>query len=385
MKLIHLSDLHIGIRLNEFSLAEDQRFILGKILGVIKDEKPDAVIIAGDIYDKTMPSDEAVTIFDEFLYSLSRLDLSVFIISGNHDSAYRLAFANRLMESGGVYISNVYDGGADIRTLDDDFGKVNICMLPFVKPANVRRAFPDSEIKSYTDALRTAVENMHINNRERNVLVTHQFVTGASRCDSEDISVGGTDNVDASVFGAFDYVALGHIHNAQNVAGDRIRYCGTPLKYSVSEADRAKSLTVVELGEKKDSVDLCEISVRTVPLEPLRNVVRLKGLYNELTRRGFYENTSYKNDYVHITLTDEDEVIDAVGKLRIIYPYLLGIAYDNSRTSFSGGIGDAADAESLSPQELFEEFYKAQNNSDMTDEQRRLVQNLIDEVWEETE
>ena len=385
MKLIHLSDLHIGIRLNEYSLADDQHFILDEILKIIKDEKPDAVIIAGDVYDKTTPSDEAVTILDEFLCALAQLDLSVFIISGNHDSAYRLSFANRLIEPGGIHISHVYNGETDFRTIQDEYGKVNIYMLPFVKPVHIRKFFSDAEINSYTDAVAVAVDNMKIDRRERNVLITHQFVTGAERSDSEDISVGGSDNIDAAVFDAFDYVALGHIHNAQNIKSERIRYCGTPLKYSISEANCDKSLTVVELKEKSSESDYCDISVRTVPLKPKRNVVRLKGSYRELTERGFYENTSYKTDFVHITLTDEDDITDAVGKLRIIYPNLLGLAYDNRRTAASGSLSEIADVERLSPQELFEEFYKIQNNSDMTDEQKIFIQKIIDEVWEGAE
>ena len=317
--------------------------------------------------------------------SLAQLDSAVFIISGNHDSAYRLAFANRLMRTDGIYISDVYNGETNCYTIEDEYGRVNIYMLPFIKPANVRKFYPDAEIKSYTDAISVAVESMNIDICERNVLLTHQFVTGAGRSDSEDISVGGSDNVDASVFDAFDYVALGHIHNAQNIKSERIRYCGTPLKYSISEAGCDKSVTIVELKEKSAEAEHCEISVRTTPLEPKRDIVRLKGLYRELTERSFYENTSYKNDFVHITLTDEDDIIDAVGKLRIIYPNLLGIAYDNKRTNASGGISDVAEVERLTPQELFEEFYKAQNNSDMTDEQKEFVQKLIDEVWEETE
>lgn len=385
MKLIHLSDLHIGIKLNEYSLADDQRFILDEILKIIKDESPDAVIIAGDVYDKTTPSDEAVTILDEFLCALAQLDLSVFIISGNHDSAYRLSFANRLIEPGGIHISHVYNGETDFRTIQDEYGKVNIYMLPFVKPVHIRKFFPDAEISSYTDAVAVAVDNMKVDGRERNVLITHQFVTGAERSDSEDISVGGSDNVDAAVFDAFDYVALGHIHNAQNIKSERIRYCGTPLKYSISEANSDKSLTVVELKEKSSESDYCDITVRTVPLKPMRNVVRLKGSYRELTERVFYENTSYKTDFVHIILTDEDDITDAIGKLRIIYPNLLGLAYDNSRTAASASPTEISDIEQLSPNELFEEFYKIQNNSDMTDEQKIFIQKIIDEVWEGAE
>ena len=231
MKLIHLSDLHIGKRVNEVSMIEDQEYILLQILRIIDDEKPDAVLICGDVYDKSVPSAEAVTLFDDFLCRLAAREIPVLIISGNHDSPERLAFGKRLLERANIHISSVYDGKAESVTLSDDHGEVDFWLLPFVKPAHVKRFYPDEGIESYTDALRVAVAQMGIDTAKRNILLTHQYITNAVPCDSEDvISVGGSDNVDASVFEDFDYVALGHLHGAQNIGSSRIRYCGTPLK-----------------------------------------------------------------------------------------------------------------------------------------------------------
>ena len=326
MKLIHLSDLHLGKRVNEFSMLEDQEYILRKILAVMDDEQPDAVLIAGDVYDKSVPSAEAMLLFEEFLYSLVKRKLQVFVISGNHDSPERLSFASKLIDASGVHLSPVYDGAVAPMTLTDQFGPVNIYMLPFLKPAHVRRFFPDEEIASYTDALRLAVGKMAIDTRQRNVLVTHQFVTGAERSDSEDISVGGSDNVDAAVFDGFDYVALGHIHAPQCIGGNnRVRYCGTPLKYSFSEAKHVKSVSVVTLGAKGDT------EVRTVPIVPRHDLRELRGSYMELTARANYEGTAV-DDYLHITLTDEEDIPDVIGKLRVIYPNLMKLDYDNART-----------------------------------------------------
>ena len=261
MKLIHLSDLHLGKRVYDFSLLEDQAYILKEILKVIDTEEPDGVIIAGDIYDKSVPSTEAVELLDEFLVQLSRRDLQVFLISGDHDSPERLAFASRLIASAGIHMSPVYHGVIEPIVLTDAYGPLNVYLLPFVKPAHVRRFFPDRKIESYQDALCAAIEALPVDWSGRNVLVTHQFVTGAVRSDSEEISVGGTDNIDAAVFERFDYVALGHIHGPQNIRSERIRYCGTPLKYSFSEAEHVKSVTVTEIGEKGS------LPVRKVPLQ----------------------------------------------------------------------------------------------------------------------
>lgn len=379
MKLIHLSDLHLGKRVNEFSMLEDQQYILSEILRIIDAEQPDGILIAGDVYDKTVPSAEAVALLDDFLVRLAKRDLQIFLISGNHDSPERMAFGGRLMEGSGVHLSPVYDGRVRPITLTDVYGTVNIYLLPFVKPAHVRRCFPEREITTYTDALAIAIEAMGVDQTERNVLVTHQFVTGAARCDSEELSVGGTDNVDASVFDPFDYVALGHIHGPQRVGRETVRYCGTPLKYSFSEAGHQKSVTVVELEEKG------AVSVRTVPLVPLRDLVELRGTYEELTFRRFYEGTSYQKDYVHITLTDEEDIPDAMRKLQIIYPNLMKLDYDNRRTREGACLDGAEDAEQKSPLELLEEFYEKQNGRPMGEEQQAFARAWMERIWEEDE
>lgn len=396
MKLIHLSDLHLGKRVNEFSMLEDQEYILNQILHIIKEEQPDAVLLAGDIYDKSVPSAEAVQLFDEFLYRLSEEGRQVFIISGNHDSPERLSFGGRLMDRSGIHIAPVYGGHVEPFLLEDEYGTVALYLLPFVKPAQVRRYFPEQEIVTYTDAVRAAVEEMKPEPGRRNVLVTHQFVTGASRSDSEEISVGGTDNVDAAVFAAFDYVALGHIHGPQNVGSPRLRYCGTPLKYSFSEAEQQKSVTVVELKaasgaepgiaqaeeqtaeEKKDG--LCALDLRTVPLTPLRDMKKLRGTYLELTAKSFYEAMD-RGTYVQATLTDEEDVPDAAARLRIIYPNLMKLLYDNKRTRAGGAPLETEEADRKSPLELFGEFYEKQNGQPMSGEQSAFVEGLIEKIW----
>jgi len=376
MKFIHLSDLHIGKRVKEISMLEDQAHILEQILGIIADEAPQAVLICGDVYDKSVPSAEAVALFDDFLVKLSQLTPHILIISGNHDSPERLAFGARLMTQAGIHLSPVYDGQIASVTLEDDFGPVRFWMLPFVKPAHVRRFYPEDSIESYTDALRTALDHTDIRDTDRNVLLTHQFVTGAATCESEELSVGGTDNVDASIFDAFDYVALGHIHGPQNVGSSRIRYCGTPLKYSFSEASHQKSVTVVQL-DGQGTVDL-----RTIGLNALHDMRELKGTYNSLTAKSFYEGTN-QEDYLHITLTDEADIPEAMGRLRSIYPNLLWLSYDNARTRSAQYFDSAVDVQKKSPLVLFSELYELQNNQPMSDIQARYIQDLIESIWEE--
>ena len=376
MKFLHLSDLHIGKRFSERSFIEDQEYILKKINNIIDDEKPDAVVIAGDVYDKSVPSAEAVQLFDDFLCGLAMRKLQVFVISGNHDSAERMAFGGRLMEFSGVHISPVYNGKVEPVSLKDDFGKVNFWMLPFVKPGNVRRYFEDAGIESYTDAVRVAIENMNVNSDERNVIITHQFVTGATKGGSEEgISVGGTDNVDASVFDCFDYVALGHIHGSQNIKSERIRYCGTPLKYSFSEANHKKSVTVVELGEKGS------LEIRTVALEPMRDMREIRGTYNEIMLKENYEGTN-TNDYMHITLTDEEDIPGVIGKLRVVYPNIMKLDYDNKRTRNTAELDASKNYKDASPYDVFSEFYEIQNGQPMNKEQSDYIKELIESVME---
>lgn len=375
MKFIHLSDLHIGKRVNEFSMLEDQEYILTQIINIIDEETPDAVLIAGDVYDKAVPSAEAVALFDDFLVRLSQRNLKIFVISGNHDSPERIAFGSRIMNVSGVYMSPVYNKIIEPVRLMDKHGEVNIFMLPFIKPIHVSQFYPDTQNESYTDAIKTAISNMEIDKKARNVLITHQFVTGAERSDSEEISVGGSDNVSASVFDDFDYIALGHIHKAQAITRETLRYSGTPLKYSFSEAKQKKSVTVVEMMEKGN------IDIRMVELIPMRDMREIKGNYMELTAKSYYENINLE-DYFHITLTDEEDIPDAVNKLRVIYKNIMKLDYDNKRTRNDAVIGGTNDVENKTPLQLVAEFYELQNNQPISKAQSEFISKLIEEIWE---
>lgn len=377
MRLVHISDLHIGKRVNEFSMLEEQRDILRQVLEAIQNEQADAVLIAGDIYDRSVPSAESVVLLDEFLTKLSALKKPVFIISGNHDCAERISFGAGFFQKEGIYIAPVFDGNMKKVTLTDEFGDLDIYMLPFIKPPTVRRFF-EEELETYTDAVRCVIEHTDINPNVRNLLIAHQFVTGAVRCDSEEVTVGGLDNVDAAVFAPFDYVALGHIHSAQKVFRDTIRYCGTLLKYSFSEVGQKKSITIVDIGEKN-----ADIHIRTIPVTPLHDLREIRGTYNEITLRQNYIHTAV-NDYMHITLTDEEDIPDAIGKLRSIYPNIMRLDYDNTRTRNSRQMTEPDAVENRTPQELFEEFYELQNNQAMNDSQREYVAELIEDIWGNT-
>ena len=395
MKFIHLSDLHLGKRLNGYLLTEEQRDILQKITAVILEEQPDAMLIAGDIYDKSVPSEEAVQLLDAFLNDLSEHGEQTYMISGNHDSAERLSFASRLMEKSGIHIAPAYQGRVKAFELRDEYGPLYLWLLPFVKPLHVRAAWPGDEIVDYSDAISCAIAHMEIDPSKRNVLVAHQYVSGAERSDSEEITIGGLDEVSAEAFSAFDYVALGHLHRPQNVAlpdaalpfaaseGEKpvprplIRYAGSPLPYSFSEAGQEKSLTVVEIGEKGEAV-----SLRTVPLSPLRGLQKLRGSFAELTAAEYLRGSEAKDHYLHITLTDEQDVPDAAIRLKALYPYLMTIEYDNTRTRTAAVIGGAQDAPKKSPLELFEELYRLQNGASLNAAQRTYLEDKIEALKE---
>ena len=381
MKFFHLSDLHIGKQLHHYNLREDQEHILAEVLSYAASIHPDAIVIAGDIYDKSVPSGEAVSLFDEFLTALAKIEpaIPVLIISGNHDSAQRLDYASRLLGSHQIYIAGQAPEEEADRlkkiTLTDEFGEIEVYLLPFVRPSIVRRALGQEEIESYQDAVFAAVNHMDIDTKKRNILVAHQFVTGAGRCDSEDIVVGGVDNIDASIFEAFDYTALGHIHSPQNIK-ENVRYCGTLLKYSVSEAGQEKSVTVIEMGKKNDIV------IRTIPLIPKHDLRAIHGSYMEVTARTFYQGTA-TDDYVQITLTDEEDIPDGMQKLRTIYPNLLGLSYDNLRTRTQQTIDFDSKIKQKSEKQLFEELYEKQNNQPMSIEQKQFVEELFTRLQED--
>lgn len=411
MKFLHISDLHIGKRVNEFSMIEDQKYILRQIKEIALEKQVDAVMIAGDIYDKPVPSAEAVQLFDQFLTELADCGKKVFAVSGNHDSAERIAFGAQLMSSREVYVSPVYDGTVKCVTCQDAYGELCIWLLPFIRPAAVRHAWrnmaeeagmenvirnmqTDSEtmmedvggtkqdlaqeddvetVETYQDALQYVVTHMPVDASKRNILVAHQFVTGASRCESEEISVGGLDQIEAGVFDVFDYVALGHIHSPQHIGRETLRYCGTPLKYSFSEAEQQKSVVVMEIKEKGD------VLIEKVPLKPLRNLRKIRGTYMELMSKDFYEGTD-TGDYLQITLTDEEDVPDGMAKLRTVYPNLMQLVYDNSRTRQSRQVEVTERVEQKSEMELFEEFYEIQNNQPMSEDQQNFVKSLLEEL-----
>lgn len=375
MKLMHLSDLHLGKRVNEFSMIEDQKYILSQIISLLDREGADGVILAGDIYDKPIPSVEAVQLFDSFLTRLAKRRLPVFVISGNHDSVERVSFGAQLMEGEGIYISQVYGGKVQNIVLTDQYGEVCIYLLPFLKPASVRHVFEEAEISTYQDALKKAIGEIEVDKSRRNVIVAHQFVTGASRCESEEILVGGLDQVEASLFDRFDYAALGHLHSPQRVGRETVRYCGTPLKYSFSEAEQEKSVTIAELKEKGN------IEIRTIPLKPLRDMRKIRGTYLQVTEKAFYEGTNTE-DYLQITLTDEEDIPDGMQKLRIIYPNLMRLEYDNQRTRENRSVEAAEAVEQKSEAELFAEFFELQNNRPMSEQQHIFVKKLIQKLQE---
>ena len=380
MKFIHISDLHIGKRVNEKSLIDEQTHILNQICDITDAQRPDAVLIAGDVYDKAVPSGEAVLLFDDFLTRISSLCGHIFIISGNHDSAERMAFGARLMHRSGIHLSPLYNGSTVPVTICDEYGDVDIYMLPYIRPANVRHFLPDEEkgdIRSYDDAVRKAVEMMEVDQTRRNVLITHQFVTGALRSESEDVNVGGLDNVDASAFDIFDYTALGHLHRPQDCGDKRIRYSGSPLKYSFSEVNDSKTVSLITLKEKGS------IEREFVPLVPLHDWHDLRGTYDQLTSRDFYNGKTWTEDFVRITLTDENDIPDAIGKLRTIYRNLMELRYDNKRTRAGHKVIEgASDACSKNPLELFSELYSKQNGDGMDTVQKEYLEEMISKIWE---
>lgn len=374
MKFLHLSDLHLGKRLLGCSLLEDQRYILEQLLPIAREA--DAVLIAGDVYDKAVPSAEAVALCDWFLTRLAGQGTPVLLISGNHDSAQRLAFGARLMAGGGIHIAPVFSGAPDPVLFRDRWGEVAVYLLPFLKPVSVRQVYPEEEISSYQDALACVLRHMPLDPDRRNLLVAHQYVAGAKQCQSEEVSIGGLDQVDASLFDAFDYVALGHLHTPQWVGRETVRYCGTPLKYSFSEAGQEKAALLVTLEEKG------AVQLERRPLTPLRELSTLRGTYLELTDRLFYKDRNTR-DYLHIVLTDEEDIPQALGRLRAVYPNLLSLEYDNRRTQSSQTVIPDGEAHRRSPLELLSDFYETQNNQPMSQAQLDYAAGLMAGIWEE--
>lgn len=369
MKFIHISDLHIGKRLNEYSLINEQEHILGEIINVINNEEPDCVFIAGDVYDKSVPSAEAVSVLDKFLSGLAKTKSEIFIISGNHDSAERIAYGTEAFKRQGIYISPVFDGTISKTELSDEYGMVNVYLLPFIKPVHVRRYFGEN-IETYTDAVKAVIDSLNVNESERNVILSHQYVAGADRTESEEETIGGLDMVEGHVFNMFDYVALGHIHRSQSLGRDSMRYSGTPLKYSASETKDNKCVIVGELKEKGN------IEIKEVPLTPLRDYKDIKGTLEDVLKG---EN---KQDFVRITLTDEGTVVDAYGKLKSNYPYMTELLFEGRKRSVEGRSTVSMEK---SPEEQFSDFYEFINGKELSDEQKAIVAEIMTQAEEGAE
>lgn len=375
MKFLHLGDLHIGKRVNEFPMIEDQRYIFNQILEIAEKEQVDGAILAGDIYDKALPSGESVELFDMLLTRLSEMGLQVYGISGNHDSAERIGYGSRIMVHRGVHLSKSYGGELESIALNDDYGSLRIYLLPFIKPANVRRYDEDIEIGSYEDAVKSVLRRSSIGTDSRNILVAHQFVTyngtEPERSDSEVVSVGGLDNIDASVFKQFDYVALGHIHRPQRIGRETIRYAGSPLKYSFSEVNHRKAVTIVDVRAKGD------VQLKQIELIPQRDMKKIKGSIAELLSLDFYTKLN-TNDYYHVTLTDE-AVMDAIGKLRMVYPNIMRLEFERSESERAAELRVLEKMELSSTMEIFEEFYDMQNGRQMDESRKSIIRELLSE------
>ena len=385
MKFLHLADLHLGKILQEQSLIEDQEYMLNQIIEIIERENIEAVLISGDVYDRSVPPAEAVNLLDCFLKTLIKeLKIKVFMIAGNHDSKDRLAFGSKIFEDEGLYIESKYNGDLRKIELQDEYGKLNIYMLPFVKPIEVKQFFEDDLENNYNTAINKVIGKEEINKSERNIILIHQFVTAGmlepERTESEVLSLGGIESVDVSNFNDFDYVAIGHVHRPQKIGRDTARYAGTMLKYSFSELNHNKTVPIIELKDKGD------ININLVQLNPLRDMREIKGPIEELIKQENYEcgNT---NDYIKAVITNEEPVYDAIGQIRRIYPNALKLEIRNSKT-ISNVEEQNINLENVKKKtelELFADFYKAQNNADLDEKRTEIIKNIISEVKHEAD
>ena len=369
MKFLHLSDLHLGKSLGEFDLIPDQRYFLERVLELIKEKNVDALVIAGDVYDKSIPSEAAVNLLNWFVNELALLKKPAFIITGNHDSDERLNFASNLLEAREIYICAKFDGKLYKRVLQDEFGPVNIWLLPFVKASQVRHFYPDETINNYEDAVRTVISHADFDFESRNIILSHQFVAGHGKDPvlggSEGLaaqSVGTIEVIGCSVFDGFDYAALGHIHSPQAVGREEVRYGGSPLKYSLSEVDNEKSLPIVTLKEKGN------VEIELVKVTPLRDLRHIKGPLKTLL-----ENARNNDDFIYATLTDEDMVNDVMGILQQTYPNTVKIDYENSHTKALSDVELSGVVEDKSFDDLIREFYLAMYGTDIDDEEMQIM------------
>jgi exonuclease SbcD len=353
-------------------MLEEQKNALWQVLSIVDEKNIEGLFIAGDIYDKSIPTIEAIELFDSFLVELSNRNIDVYIISGNHDSPERVGFGADFFKSKRIYISKAYDGNIQYVDKEDLYGKIRIHLIPFLKPANVRRFHQEMEIADYNSAIRTVVEDIKLCEEGRNVVLVHQFITGAVRSQSEESFLGGMDNIEYDLFDEFDYVALGHIHKSQAMGRQQVRYSGALVKYALDEINQVKSMTLVEIKGKG------EVEIETIPIKPIHDMRRIEGTYMELTDRNNYVNTKV-DDYLHVVLKDEEDVPDALRKLRVIYPNILKLEYDNTRTRLKNSVIEGKGVRRKEPMEYIEELFRKQNNEDMTSEQATVLKNIMED------
>lgn len=381
MKLIHTADLHIGKIVNEFSMLRDQEYMLQQIVAIVIEEKADGLLIAGDIYDRSIPPAEAVAVLDLFLTALIKENIPVMMISGNHDSPERIGFASEILEKKGLYIAGPYMADTKKVTMEDEYGKLNVYLLPFAKPPVVRYMLEGKggqTVSTYEDSVRESIKRMELEHEERNVLVTHHFVTNAGTSPElsgaeTGIMVGGVDNVDASVFDNFDYVALGHIHRPQMTKRESIRYAGSPLKYSFSECLHHKSVSVIEIKEKG-----C-IKISTREIKPLHDMRKIKGSLKELMKEEIYSQGN-TNDYIHATLTDKEELIDPIGTLRSVYRNVMQLVLEKNIRNDQEMTQSISDIKHKSTLDIYQEFYEGVTTNEFDERRRNIIAKVIEEV-----
>ena len=373
MRFLHTSDLHIGKKIGEISLLEDQKDVLDQIFRIAVEKNCDAVIIAGDIYQRSDPSAESMNLFSDFLYDLTSKGIKVICVSGNHDSGFRLSYLSRIIRGSGVYLSEVFRGQPEKITFKNDSdNNVNFFLLPFIRPSDVNRYNPEASVKTYDEAVRYVIENTEINDEEINIIIAHQFITGSSTSESEESYIGGLENVDAAVFDRFDYVALGHLHRPQSIGRSTMRYSGTPLKYSISETNDVKSCVLVDVKEKE------ELNVQLIPLIPLHDVRDIHGMFREIMMM------PYSEDFVRVELNDEDVPPDArIIISNTVFKNMFRFAVKNSKTSEETEVDISENVENRSIMDLFCDFYALQNNGVLPDEARmKVMRTVIDEIKE---
>jgi exonuclease SbcD len=377
MKLAHLADLHIGKTVNGYSMLEDQTFILNEILKILDQEKVDGVLIAGDVFDRAVPSAEAIHVFEDFLNSLGERKVEIFMIAGNHDSGERLSFGSHFQEQSHLHNAGIYEGHLDPVVLQDAYGEIDFWLLPYVRPMNVNAYIEKEEdkISGYTAAVQYILDHAEMDETKRNVILAHQFVTG-SKVDqdgSEELTLGGTDEVSAELFERFDYAALGHIHRPQKLLKDTIRYAGTPIPYSFGEAKFEKSMPIVELKEKGNT------EVELIPLHPLHGMRTIRGSFDEIRANASEDSDS--EDYMHIILTDETEIPDAAVLLRNLYPNLMNLEYERTMAAFEDASLPETQKIHNDPKAIFEDFFAERTGHEMSEEEKGYIASLVEEIW----